>query len=362
MRIAASILLLALAVTGCATRPMTPSLVTRIEAMVREKYPSDSDPGCSVLVVDHGRRIFEKSYGVASLEDNIPATPETNYRIASVTKQFTAMAVLLLADKGMMSLDDSVRDHIPEMPAYAQPITIRHLLNHTSGLKDYEDLYDKGITVPLLDADVVKLLAAQESGDFAPGEKYSYSNSGYAMLAIIVERVSGRKFAQFLHDEIFEPLGMRNSVAFEAGVSEVPHRAFGYKREGAGWKFADQSMTSSVLGDGGIYTSLVDYAKWDEALRDGKLLSPPLLQEAYTAGKLNDGSALKYGYGWKVEDKNGMKEVWHTGSTTGFNHATRRIPQLGLCVVVFSNREGEEPAKLAVQIEDLVLNADSSPR
>ncbi|MCC7392257.1 beta-lactamase family protein [Candidatus Sumerlaeota bacterium] len=340
---------------------MTSPLTPRIEAMVREKFPLESDPGCSVLVIDRGKVIFEKSYGVANLEDNIPATPETNYRIASVSKQFTAMATLILVDKGRISLDDSIRKFLPELPDYAELITVRHLLNHTSGIKDYEDLYDKNITTPLLDADVLKLLAAQSAGDFKPGEKYSYSNSGYALLALIVERVSGKRYAQFLHDEIFVPVGMTNSVAFEKGISEVSDRAYGYERDGGEWKFADQSMTSSVLGDGGIYTSLRDYAKWDHALRRKKLISPALLEEAYTAGKLNDGTPIKYGYGWKIDEKGGMKEVWHTGSTTGFNHSVHRIPERGLCVAVFSNCVGEAPAQLAVQIEDYVLNPKSLP-
>ncbi|MEO8377018.1 MAG: serine hydrolase domain-containing protein [Candidatus Sumerlaeota bacterium] len=361
MRIAALMLLFVLSATGCATQPVTSPLSPRIDAMVREKFSSESEPGCSVLVMDHGRVIFEKSYGVADVEHNIPATPETNYRIASVTKQFTAMAILILVKNEKVDLDESVRTYVPELPGYAQEITIRELLHHTSGLKDYEELYDKSVTTPLLDADVINLLAAQTTGDFPPGTKYSYSNSGFSVLATVVERASGKRFAQFLHDEIFEPLGMKDTVAYEKGISEVSNRAFGYKRDGDEWKFSDQSMTSSVLGDGGIYTSLRDYEKWDRGLRAHTLIPASLQDEAYTAGTLKDGTPLTYGFGWNIAEKKGMKEVWHTGGTTGFNHSVHRIPQRGLCVVVFSNRVGEDPAKLAIQIEDLVLDPDQSP-
>jgi CubicO group peptidase (beta-lactamase class C family) len=266
------------------------------------------------------------------------------------------MAVLVLVDRGVLSLDDSLTSILPDFPAYGKGITVRHLLQHTSGLKDYEGLLPEDLKTPVLDADVLRALAAQDAVLFPPGSRYAYSNSGYAVLTMIVEARSGRRYAEFLHDEVFVPAGMTHSVAFENGRSEVSNRAYGYKKaDDATWVFADQSMTSSVLGDGGVYTSLRDYAKWDAALYTEKIIRRPLLEQAMTPGKLSDGTPMTYGFGWNSEEKLGQRVLWHTGSTTGFNHAVRRIPALHQCVVVFANRVGTEPKRLCSEIEDLVL-------
>lgn len=362
-RLAATLVLLfSVFLGGCKTIMTDHKMNSKIDTLVRSYYPDDNLPGCSVLVVNHGWTIFEKSYGLADVENKIPATPQTNYRIASVTKQFTARLIAILEEEGKLSRNDSVRKYIPEFPDSAQPITIDHLLHHTSGLKDYEELYSKDITVPLHDADVIKLLAAQTSGDFPPGEKFSYSNSGYATLAIVAERATGQRFADLLREKIFLPVGMENTIAFENGISTVSNRAYGYEKQGEAWVLADQSMTSAVLGDGGIYTSIADYAKWDRALREmsGSPKSLPAIVRAYTPAKLNDGKSTGYGQGWFIELKNGNVVVQHGGSTIGFNHMVRRIPEIGFAVVVFSNHAGPEPKELAQKIEDLVLDTHSA--
>lgn len=331
-------------------------IAMRVDRMVTEAFPDADAPGCVVLVRVGGETIFSRGYGRANLETGEPNTPQTHFRLASVSKQFTASATLRLVEQGHLRLDESLADIFPDFPAYGRAITVRHLLNHTSGLRAYEGLMPRDTTVPILDAGVLELLKAQDSGIFAPGEQYSYSNSGYAVLAMIVEARSGKRFADFLHDEFFVPLGMTGTVAFERGRSEVPNRAYGYRRNDDGsWRFADQSMTSSVLGDGGIYCSAENYARWADALLDGRVLRQDLHRLAWTRSTTNDGSPIGYGFGWYLEEVDGIPRVFHTGSTTGFNNSARLVPSHRVCVVFLSNRTGPEPAALAAEIERLVL-------
>jgi len=248
---------------------------------------STNAPGAAVLVVRKGQPVFRRGYGITDLRTLRPIDAETNFRLASFTKQFTAASIMLLARDGKLRYDDHLTDFFPEFPAYGMPITVRNLLNHTSGLPDYEDILMRQYPdtpsekVPqILDAGVLRLLEQQTAGKFAPGTKWEYSNSGYAVLAIIVEKVSGKSFGQFLHDRIFAPLKMSQTLAYEKGKNEVPHRAYGHTKEKDGWRETDQSPTSAVLGDGGIYSSLNDLAKWDRALRDHTLLSEAEMEPA----------------------------------------------------------------------------------
>src|SRR5712691_868589 len=245
---------LTLVALGCATGRMD-----QIDRLMRNY--AGAVPGASVLVVRDGKVVLRKSYGMANLEDRIAATPDTNYRLASMTKQFTAAAILMLAERGKLTLNDPITKYLA-LPTYANAITIRQLLTHTSGLLAYEDLIPPGTTRQLKDADVLDLLAKESTTYFAPGTHYRYSNTGYAFLALIVERASGMRFADFLRENIFTPAGMRASVAFEEGISTVPRRAYGYSSSDGGWHRTDQSLTSAVLGDGGIYNSVDDLVHW----------------------------------------------------------------------------------------------------
>ena len=215
-------------------------------------------PGASMMAIRDGKAVCRRAYGMADLEAGTAATTATNYRLASVTKQFTAMAILMLMERGRLSLDDPLTKFFPDYPAYGKAITVRQMLTHTSGLLAYEDLVPPGRTAQLHDRDVLDLLKLQDHTYFAPGSQYRYSNTEYAHLALIVEKASGMSFASFLKKNIFEPLGMRGTVAFEEGISTVPHRAYGYSRKGGGFERTDQSVTSAVLGDGGIYSSVED--------------------------------------------------------------------------------------------------------
>lgn len=351
-----------LAMIGCATgeSKMAPSnkLPDQIDALVSAAFPDANAPGCSVLVRRNGETIFAKAYGLASLDTKMPNTPETNFRLASMTKQFTAAATMRLVEKKKLRLDEALTDIFPGFPDYGKKITVRHILNHTSGLKSYEKLMPADAKDQILDAGVLEMMMHQTEGDFEPGAKYEYSNTGYAMLAMIVEKRSGMRFADFLQEQFFGPFHMDGTVAHEEGRDTVPTRAFGYVRNDDGsYKFADQSTTSAVLGDGGVYTSVTNYAKWADAWFDGRVLNDASREQAWTPATLNDASHTKYGFGWNIEEIDGVREVNHTGSTTGFNNCGRIFPPLHLCVVILSNCEGNDPKELGPKIEKLVIDS-----
>ncbi|HTK57085.1 MAG TPA: serine hydrolase domain-containing protein, partial [Gemmatimonadales bacterium] len=256
-------------------------------------YAAPGAPGAAVLVV-HDTSVTIRTYGVADVVTGARVTAESDFRLASLTKQFTATAIMLLAHDGQLSLDDPVTDRIVGMRDHAHGIQLRHLLTHTSGIWDYED-FVPDTAPPVHDADVPGLVARADSLYFRPGSRYRYSNSGYALLALTVERASGKPFANFLHDRIFAPLGMNGSVAHVEGVDTVPHRAFGSSLKDGKWIQTDQSNTSAVLGDGGVYTNVNDLAKWVRALWTAPLPGADLQQRAWTAATLNDGAAGPYG-------------------------------------------------------------------
>jgi CubicO group peptidase (beta-lactamase class C family) len=335
---------------GCVSAQQ-PEMEAKQEARLADIFRAydGAVPGASVAVIRDGKTIVSRSFGLADVGAGTQASPATNYRLASVTKQFTAMAILILADRGKLSLDAALTSLFPEFPSYGSSITVRHLLTHTSGLVDYEDVMPDSMKIPLKDFDVLHLLLAQPRTDFAPGTKYHYSNSGYALLALIVERVSGKTFARFLHDEIFVPAGMRGTLAYERGISSVSHRAYGHSRDGDGWPQTDQSLTSAVLGDGGVYSSIDDMAKWIAAIDANRLAV-----DASQAVVATDRGA-HYGYGWFVGARRGHRAIWHTGETMGFRNALVRLPDERLSVIVLTNRNEGEPIELALDVAGFVL-------
>ena len=313
-------------------------------------------PGASVLVIRDGKPLVSRGYGLSNLEEHTAASSATNYRLASVTKQFTAASILLLAQDGRLQLDDPVRKWLPTLPAAAAPVTLRHLLSHMGGLIDYEDVIPPGMTAQLHDAEVLKILEAQDRTYFEPGKGYRYSNSGYALLALIVGKASGKDFATFLHDRIFVPLQMKNTVAYEEGISTVANRAFGYSEANGAWTRTDQSQTSAVLGDGGIYSSIDDMAKWDAALYDDRLLSKASRDLAFTPVTPTDDPTVQYAMGWRITHQaQGGGTLWHSGETMGFRNVIVRYPQKHLTVIVLTNRDDPEPHRMALAIAEVFL-------
>ncbi len=330
---------------------------------------SPNDPGAAVLVIKDDQPIVQRAYGLADLRGDRKIDPSTNFRLASVTKQFTAMAIMLLVHDGKLRYEDKLSGVFPDFPAYGKTIMIRNLLNHTSGLGDYEDIMARpyGGNLPaavpqIKDAEVLALLKQEKSTNFAPGTHWSYSNSGYAVLAMVVEKVSGHSFGQFLRDRIFLPLGMAQTLAYEKGKNEVPNRAYGHTKEAQGWQRTDQSPTSAVLGDGGIYSSLLDLARWDHALTHQTLLGAAEMQPALMPVKVPDESVIgpdnrpaAYGFGWFLDSYKTNKRMWHYGETVGFRTAIERFPEERLSVAVLCNRSDIAAQDEALRVADLFL-------
>ncbi|MCF7826285.1 MAG: beta-lactamase family protein [Candidatus Marinimicrobia bacterium] len=325
----------------------TSSTQEKIDLLFND-YQNDS-PGAAVMVIHEGEVILERYYGLADFEKGTPVSKRTNFRLASMSKQFTAMAILQLMEQGILSYSTCLRDVFPEFPDYAAPINYGQLLHHTSGVIDYEDLIPDSATVPVRDADVLKLLIQQDSTYFLPGTVYSYSNGGYALLALTVERLSGLTFPNYLDQNIFKPTGMDATVAFVDGFNTIPHRAFGYHVEDDITEFSDQSMTSSVLGDGGIYSSVSDLYKWDQALYKNTLVGETWLDSAFTPWLEN------YGCGWRIEDYQGLKRISHTGSTCGFRTVFQRFPDSAFSVIILTNRREPGVQYLAEALTNIYL-------
>lgn len=374
------VLLLVLAGAGTATDRQPQKEIDAVFAAVTQK----DAPGLAVLVRQNGRTVFEQGYGVRDLRMMAKIDARTNFRLASFTKQFTAMAAMLLVHDGKLRYDDKLTQIFPELPAYGKDITIRNLLNHTSGLPDYEDLMDaeekaKGpVWTPehqIQDQEVLQLLEKAPKGFFAPGTSWAYSNSGYVVLGLVVAKISGKPFGDFLAERIFVPLHMDHTLMYAKGKNEVTNRAYGHtkEKETGAFKETDQSPTSATQGDGGIYTNLEDLAKWDDALRNHTLLSAEEMTPALTAAKLADGSptrtpdpphgdngtpgkSVSYGFGWFVDPYEGHARMWHTGSTMGFGTVIERFTADNLTIIILCNRTDLDPAKLALRVTDLYLH------
>jgi CubicO group peptidase (beta-lactamase class C family) len=317
-------------------------------------YTGSAVPGASVVVVHNGQVVVRRAYGMADLERRIAATPETDYRLASVSKQFTAMAIMLLAKDGKLRYDQPIRDFLAELPPATQAVTVRYLLNHTSGIWDYEALIPESRTAQLNDDDVLSLVASKDSLSTAPGTAYCYSNSGYVLLGMIVARVSRMSFPEFLRTRIFIPVGMQATVAHVEGVDTVPRRAYGYSPRSGSFVQTDQSVTSATLGDGGIYSNVDDLVRWDRALSGATVIDRASLVEATTPPVLPGGPS-DYGFGWFVDRYRGEKRWRHTGETSGFRNAIMRFPDRRLTIVILTNRSSGEPQAIAERIADRFL-------
>jgi CubicO group peptidase (beta-lactamase class C family) len=324
-------------------------------------------PGAAVLVIRDGKPVFQRGYGVTDLRTHNKIDERTNFRLASVSKQFTATAVMLLVYDGKLHYEDRLTQIFPDFAAYGNSITIRNLLSHTSGLIDYEDLMPlpdgsptAGNITQIQDSEVLDLLMKQKRTKFVPGSRWDYSNSGYVVLGQVVEKVSGESFGDFLHDRIFAPVGMNHTIAYQRGKNEVANRAYGYTKENGVWQETDQSPTSATLGDGGIYSSLTDLSKWDAALRQHTLLSETEMQPALTPVHVPgvrepNGKPAAYGFGWFLNPYKGHRRMWHYGETVGFRTTIQRFPDDDLTIIILCNRAGVVPKDLALKVADLFL-------
>ncbi|HSA96675.1 MAG TPA: serine hydrolase domain-containing protein, partial [Acidobacteriota bacterium] len=332
---------------------------------------TEREPGAAVMVLKDGEVIYVGARGVADMQAMRPIDGRTNFRLASVSKAFTAAAVMLLVRDGKLGYDDRLTDLLPGFPDYGRAITVRHLLQHTSGLPDYEDFMPepdpkKPVEESQIDdAGVLEILKARKAGWFVPGKLWRYSNSGYVVLGVIVAKVSGRSFPAFLRERIFLPLKMTGTVAHVRGRSTVADRAFGYSKEADRWRFSDQSPTSATLGDGGVYSSLTNLSLWDEALRRHLLLTEEEMRPALTPVRVPgkgptgpDGRPADYGFGWFLDPWKGHPRMWHYGETSGFRTAIHRFTADGLTVIVLANRTDVDASALAVKIAGFYLGGE----
>ncbi|NPV83643.1 MAG: beta-lactamase family protein [Candidatus Aminicenantes bacterium] len=338
-----------------------------VEALVRKTVGAD-EPGLALALVQDGRVLFRAGRGVADIRSGRPIDTGTNFRLASLTKQFTATAIMLLVREGKLDYETHLTDIFPDFPEYGKEITIRHLLTHTSGLPDYENLMPEAKpNLPVEDQQindyqVLELLKGEKQGKFRPGTNWDYSNSGYVVLGLIVEKVSGMAFGIFLSEKIFKPLGMKATVLYEKGISEVENRAFGHVPKDGNWIVRDQSLTSATRGDGCIYSSVDDLILWDKAWKEGTLLSREEMALALTPVEVPQKGPVDpysqpaaYGFGWFLNPWKGYQRAWHYGETAGFRTAIHRFLETGLTVIVLCNREDIEASGLALRLGDIFL-------
>jgi CubicO group peptidase (beta-lactamase class C family) len=297
-----------------------------------------TEPGAAIVVARGDSVVFSAAYGLADVERGVAITAETSFRLASVTKQFTAAAVLTLAQAERLSLDDRLSAVLPDIPGYAGDVSVRQLLAHTSGMPDYEPLLGSDDGPQIVDRDVLALLHHAKSLYFTPGTSWRYSNSGYALLALIVERVSGEGFATYLRAHVFDPAGMPTAVAHVAEVDTIANRAYGYTATRNSWKRTDQNRTSAVLGDGGVYAPAIELARWSASLDHDRVLTATSFREATTPVRLSSGAPTSYGFGWFLDSHHGHIRQRHEGDSIGFRTAIQRYPDRGLTVVVLVNR------------------------
>lgn len=308
-------------------------------------------PGAAVMVIRNGKIVHQAGYGFANLEQQTPITADSAFRLASVSKQFTAMAVMVLAEDGKLSYDDPVSRYLPALVPY-DGVTIRQMLTHTSGLPEYYDVIDSSAGMPR-NADALALLGTIAEPAFAPGDRYEYSNPAYDMLAPLVESASGTDFATFMRERVFEPAGMQNSFIFDHTEPAIPHRVTGYEPDGAGFQLNDYDPLNHIVGSGGMYSTLNDFFRWDQVLYSGNLVSRGTLDEAFTPARLNNGESTDYGFGWRIDDYKGARRVRHGGSWVGFRTHIARYPEVGLSIVILSNRADFDPESYVDPITDI---------
>ena len=320
-------------------------------------------PGCAAAVSLNGETVFEKAFGLADLEHNVPNTPQTIFESGSVAKQFTAAALVLLQLDGKLSIEDPVRKYIPELPDYGSPLTIRNLLNHTAGLRDWGtvmSLTGAGRGDRVINQDLVlDVITHQRALDFTPGSEYSYSNSGYNLAAIIVERVSKQKFPEFVEARLFKPLDMKDSSWRDDYQRVVPGRAQAYSRQGSGpWRLNMPFM--NVYGNGGMLTTVGDWMKWN-AMLDSQSLGAPLVNALETRGVLNDGRKISYALGLEVDTYKGLKDVSHGGATAGYQTFLARYPDNKVSIGVMCNGTSPSAGGIAASITDEIFGPYPEP-
>lgn len=328
----------------------------KVDSVFR-KWDNPTSPGCELGIIRNGEFVYLHGYGMADIDRRIPITSTTVFNIASLSKQFTAASLVLLSQQGKLSLDDDVRKYIPELPDYGKPITIRKLLNHTSGIRDYvQMMFLAGSRYGTLtkNADALKMIVRQKALNFTPGDEWLYSNSGYVLASLIVERVSGESLGAFERENIFEPLGMNNTSVVNDHNLVIAQRALGY---GPGLKGSFQEMVTNWenTGDGGVHSTVGDLLRWDRNFYDPKLGGKGMIEQLVTPGRLNDGTVLQYALGLGVREYKGLKVVNHEGEWAGYRAEFMRFPDQHFSIIILCNLSTMVPLQLAERVADICL-------
>ncbi len=333
----------------------SPDLYEQIDPLF--DFVLKSDPGCSLGIIEQNQLSYEKNMGLANLDWSIPISTSSIFDIASVSKQFTATAIALLEIDGLLQIDDDVRKWIPELKVYEEPITIRHLLNHTSGIRDYlslMNLADIDFNNVFTEFDAVNLITRQDALNFPPGDRFLYSNSGYLLAAHIVRRVTGQSLRNFLEEKVFDPLGMTNTLIWDDNQEIVPERTTGYSISSEKWEI-DHLLNFQMGGDGQVLTSIRDLAKWDHNFYEPIVGGTPLLDRLHSRGILNSGDTIDYALGLTVDQYRGLKRVMHTGSWGGFRANITRYPDQQTTFILLCNRSDGTQNLRVTDVADIVL-------
>ncbi len=351
-----------LAILGVTTSLLAQSNIPERLAGIFNAYQSSSSPGCAVAVASPKRDIIAAAYGMADLEHAVRNTPATVFEVGSVSKQFTAAAVLLLVEHGQIDLDGDIRKYFPEIPPYERPVTVRQLLNHTSGLRDWGEIeniagWPRG-TREYTHAHVLEIISRQRSLNYAPGDAWSYTNSGYNLAAMLVERVSGTSLQAFCHKEFFEPLGMTSTQWRDDFRRIVPNRAIAYAWHQSEWR--QEMPFEDVYGNGGLLSTVSDLLKWNDNITSGKL-HPSVFQLMQKPGSLTDGHPINYGFGLFLNHFQGLEEISHSGATAGYRAWLGRLPAPGLSIAIICNAASADTTGFAHQIAHIYLGAAPMP-
>ncbi|MBN2346436.1 MAG: serine hydrolase [Candidatus Aminicenantes bacterium] len=331
-------------------------LAKEIDAVMSQIY-KPGEPGATVIVRRGGKTLFRKGYGLANLELGVPIEPDMAFRLGSITKQFTAVAVLMLAERGQLSLGDEIGKYIPDFPTGSNKVTIEHLLAHTSGIRSYTNMEE---WLPLWRKDMtpqeIIAMSKDKPFEFTPGEHWNYNNSGYVMLGAIIEKVSGMSYEAFVRENIFAPLGMKRS-GYDRTEKIIPRRVPGYQSDSEGFVNAPYLSMTQPYAAGSLYSSVDDLAIWNDAVLSGKLLKKECLDRAFTPFLMANGESTGYGCGWFVSDLRGHRTIEHGGGINGFLSYALALPDDGVYVALLSNSavQGREPEPRAVRIAELVL-------
>jgi len=340
-----------------AAQSLSPTEISKINEIFTDYAKTDS-PGCALGVYRNGAIAYARGYGMASLELGVPITPQTVFDIGSTSKQFTAFSILLLQQQGKLSVDDDIREFIPEIPDYGKRITLHHLMTHTSGLRDYAGLFDlAGVPEQNLtnDQDAVDLIVRQKALNFMPGEEWDYSNTGFFLLSQVVKRVTGKSLRDFDQENIFKPLGMSSTQIFNDHTLIIPHRATGYSYDDDRKIFGVEMSNFEQTGDGSVQTSVEDLLRWDENYYSAKLGGADLIRQMQVVGKLNNGKEHGYAAGLEISTYRGQPVVSHGGAWAGYRAELMRFPGQHTSVAVLCNVAQAMPTVRAYRVADIVL-------